>query len=55
MLEVFYTASGLRPKLSKCETAGLGVLKDVKVALCALKNIDLTKECIKMLGVQSFL
>ena len=51
MLEIFYTASGLRPNLSKCEIAGLGILKDVKVALCGLKNIDLTRECIKILGV----
>ena len=51
MLDIFYTASGLRPNLNKCEIAGLGILKDVKVALCGLKNIDLTKECIKVLGV----
>ena len=51
MLQVFYKASGLRPNLSKCEIAGLGILKDVKVALCGLKNIVLTEECIKILGV----
>ena len=34
-----------------CAIADLGILKDVKVALCGLKNIDLTKECIKILGV----
>ena len=39
--EIFYTASGLRPNLRKCEIAGLGILKDVKVALCG---------CIKVLG-----
>ena len=50
-LEIFYTASGLRPDLRKCEIAGLGILKDVKVALCDLKNVDLTKECIKILGI----
>ena len=51
MLDIFYKVSGLRPNLNKCEIAGLGILKDVKVALCGLKNIDLTKNCIKILGV----
>ena len=33
-LDQFYTFSGLRPNLSKCEIAGIGVLKDENVALC---------------------
>ena len=39
------------PNFSKCEIAEIGFLKDAKVALCGLKNLDLTKESIKILGV----
>ena len=31
--------------------AGIGSLKDAKVALCGLKSLDLTNESIKILGV----
>ena len=41
----------LRPNFTKCEIAGIGVLKSVNVALCGMKCLDLTKECIKILGV----
>ena len=30
---------------------GIGVLKNVNVALCGMKNVDLTKETIKTLDV----
>ena len=50
-LNQFYTFSGLRPNQSKCEIAGIGVLKDANVALCGLKSVNLTKERIKILGV----
>ena len=50
-LDQFYTFSGLRPNLSKCETAGIGALKDANVALCGLKSVNLTKESIKILSV----
>ena len=50
-LDQFYTFSGLRPNLSKCEIAGIGVLKDANVALCGLKSVNLTKESFKILGV----
>ena len=42
--------SGLRPNLSKCEINGIGSLKDANVALYGLKSLNLTKECIKILG-----
>ena len=51
MLNQFYMVSGLRPNFSKSEIAGIGSLKDAKVALCGLKSLDLTKESIKILGV----
>ena len=50
-LDQFCTFSGLRPNLSKCEIAGIGVLKDANVALCGLKSVNLSKESIKILGV----
>ena len=50
-LDQFYTLSGLRPNLVKCEIAGIGVLKDANVALCGLKSVNLTKESIKILSV----
>ena len=51
MLNQFYMVSGLRPNLSKRGIAGIGSLKDAKVALCGLEGLDLTKESIKILGV----
>ena len=42
MLNQFYIVSGLRLNFSKCEIAGIGSLKDAKVALCGLKSSDLT-------------
>ena len=47
----FSSFSGLRPTFTKCKIAGIGVLKSVNVALCGMKCLDLTKECIKVLGV----
>ena len=41
-LDQFYTFFGLRPNLSKCEIASIGVLKDANVALCGLKSVMLT-------------
>ena len=42
---------GLKPNLPKCEVAGIGALKGVKVAICGIKYINLTKQIIKILGV----
>ena len=50
-LDQFYIFSGFCPNLSKCEIAGIGVLKDANVELCGLKSVNLTKESIKVLGV----
>ena len=49
-LDKFYFVPGLCPNLNKCETAGNGSLKDAKVTLW-LKALDLTKGCIKILGI----
>ena len=50
-LDHFYTFSGIRPNLSKCEIAVIGALKDENLALCGLESVNLTKESIKILRV----
>ena len=47
---IFSSYSGFKLNLSKCEVSGIGVLKGVNTALCGVKNVDLTKDCIKILG-----
>ena len=48
---IFMCFSGLKPNLSKCEIAGIGSLKGVKVAVCGMNCIDLTTETLKILGI----
>ena len=51
-IDSFSKFSRQLPYVSKCEISGMGgVLKNVNVALCGMKNVDLTKEAIKVLGV----
>ena len=45
------TFCGLKPNKSKCEIAGLGALKGVKLALCGVEYIGLMFNAIKILGV----
>ena len=45
--DIFSTFSGLKP--NKIKTAGLGALKEVKLALCATECIDLMFNTIKIL------
>ena len=40
----FSLASCLKPNEAKCEIAGIGVLKEVSLALCGMDCIDLTKK-----------
>ena len=42
--------SGLKIK-TKCEIAGIGVLKVVKLALCGMKCVNLNNDVIKILGI----
>ena len=49
-ISLFSSFSGLKPNLSKRKVAGIRLLKGVKVAVCEIKCIDLTKDVIKMLG-----
>ena len=53
-METFSTFSKyscLKPKYEKCEIAGIGVLKIVKVAVCGMKCVDLCKGTIRIIGV----
>ena len=50
-ISLFSLFSGLKPNLSKCEAAGIGLLKGVKVAVCRIKCIDLIQDAIKILGI----
>ena len=54
-ISLFSSISGLKPNVSQCEVAGIGLLKGVKVAVCGIKFIDLTKDVIKILGIFFFL
>ena len=47
----FLKYSGLKPNHEKCEVAGIGVLKSVKVAICDMKCIDLCNDTIKITGI----
>ena len=47
----FSLFSGLKINNAKCEIAGIGVKKGVKMALCGMDCIDLTEEVIKILGI----
>ena len=47
----FSKFSGLRLTMSKYEIAGIDILKNVNVALCGMKNVELTKETIKIFGL----
>ena len=37
--------------MSKCEIAGIRSLKGVEIAVCGMKNIDLTKDAVKIIGI----
>ena len=50
-VDYFSSFTGLKPNLSKCEIAGIGILKGVEVAVCGIKCVDLTNETIKILGI----
>ena len=43
--------SGLKINKSKCEIAGIGVMKGVKVALCGGECVNLLTNAIKILGI----
>ena len=51
IFDTFSKFSGLKPNKSKCEIAGIGVLKGVQVALCGMRCIDLVSNTVKILGL----
>ena len=50
-IKLFSSYSDLKPNYTKCEVAGIGVLKGASWALCGLKSVDLTNNTIKILGL----
>ena len=48
IFKYFSQFSGLKPNKSKCEIAGLGVLKG---ALCGMRCVNLYEDTIKVLGI----
>ena len=51
VFDTFSIYSRLKPNMKKCEIAGIGCKKGVKVALCEVNSIDLAQETIKILGL----
>ena len=47
----FSSFSDLNPNMSKCEIAGIGSLKEVETAVCGMKNINLAKDAVKIIGI----
>ena len=43
--------SVLSPNISKYEIAGIGSLKEVETAVCGMKNINLAKDAVKIIGI----
>ena len=54
IISLFSLFLGLYPSLSKCEAAGIVLLIGVKVDICEIKCIGITKDAIKILGVFVF-
>ena len=50
-LKKFSLYSGFKINNAKCEIAGIGVKKGVKMALCGMECNDLTRDVIKILGI----
>ena len=49
--DTFSIYSGLKPNKSKCEIAGIGILKEVAMKLCEMECIDLIRNSVKILGI----
>ena len=48
---LFSDFSGLKPNTTKCQIAGIGVLKEAQAVVCGMRCIDLRNEYIKILGI----
>ena len=49
-LNTFSNFSGLKPRKTKCEVAGIGALIGVQVALCDMKCVNLNNQTVKILA-----
>ena len=47
---LFSEFSRLKPNLPKCEITGIGVLKEVQVAVCGMHCVDLKNDTLEILG-----
>ena len=50
-LKQYLNISGLYPNLEKCKITNIIVLKNVNVALCGIKSVNLVEYYVKILGV----
>ena len=50
----FSKVSGLKLNKSKCEIAGIGPLKGVRLALCSMQCINLNDQTVKILEIHFF-
>ena len=50
VFDKFSLFSGLQPNKLKCEVAGIGTLKSLKIALCGMDSINLIADSITILG-----
>ena len=48
---LFSYFSGLKPNISKYKICGLDPLKGMKIKVCGMQSVDLTRDTIKILGV----
>ena len=48
----FSSFSDLNPNMPKCDIAGIGSVKGVERAACGMKNTDLTKDAVKIIGIK---
>ena len=46
----FSKYSGVKPNHEKCKIVGIGVLKSMKVEVCAMKCVDLCNDTINITG-----
>ena len=51
VFDIFSSFSDLKPNKSKCDVAGIGALKGVKMALCGMKCNDLRLNTVNILGI----
>ena len=51
VFDQFQNFSSLKQNMEKSELCGIGMLEGVQVTFCGCKVVDLTRECVKILGI----